>query len=478
MSNGKVTRLRASCDACNESKVRCSQTKPCCARCEKQRLTCVYGLSRRTHKDAPRIGALHAAAPAQSTAPVETSPRPSFSSPLSPPPPSSPGRDTSIAAGPTVSTEKTSASSDCPIFPPDDDAFTAPGGPLLASSASRAEPGDGLDEYMRQLSDPMDASLDFDAALNTIQDLFPVPGFTSPDHWLPPPAASEVGNASADGIDHSRPCQSALGEGAAPAGPAAQQNGAACSCSPQVINVLVSAPLTGRGPESEDPSFDAQLSQLRRAVKVSEGCFACSCIVQDEMTIRRTGRTRTRPTAESPPPPLLCYLCACILDELTGRSFDPWRIRTVLVSVLIGRALQGFEATLSKLRPSSGHCASSANASFHKGRRATVAASTTPRLSWGALQIEPDEEEELKEHLWLLQFRKLGRVLDMFSSSLGRLRNSDNKNSTSDSSAHVMACRCIHMWLVHKAGSIGDCYGREHDALRTPRPSSSMAAVP
>ncbi|KAK0728739.1 hypothetical protein B0T26DRAFT_699193 [Lasiosphaeria miniovina] len=33
--DGKTIRLRASCNACNESKVRCSQHKPTCARCER-----------------------------------------------------------------------------------------------------------------------------------------------------------------------------------------------------------------------------------------------------------------------------------------------------------------------------------------------------------------------------------------------------------------------------------------------------------
>ncbi|KAF2439285.1 hypothetical protein P171DRAFT_476526 [Karstenula rhodostoma CBS 690.94] len=57
MLDGKVLRLRASCDSCNESKVRCSQSKPTCSRCQKQGTTCIYGLSRRSHRSAPRIGA-------------------------------------------------------------------------------------------------------------------------------------------------------------------------------------------------------------------------------------------------------------------------------------------------------------------------------------------------------------------------------------------------------------------------------------
>ncbi|KAK7228253.1 hypothetical protein V2G26_000423 [Clonostachys chloroleuca] len=48
-------KLRASCNACHESKVRCTQTKPTCVRCERNGVVCIYGLSRRSHKDAPRI---------------------------------------------------------------------------------------------------------------------------------------------------------------------------------------------------------------------------------------------------------------------------------------------------------------------------------------------------------------------------------------------------------------------------------------
>ena len=61
--NGKPVKLRASCDACNESKVRCCHAKPRCARCERLRITCVYGLSRRSHKTAPRVGAASPSGP-------------------------------------------------------------------------------------------------------------------------------------------------------------------------------------------------------------------------------------------------------------------------------------------------------------------------------------------------------------------------------------------------------------------------------
>ncbi|KAF6228776.1 hypothetical protein HO173_011623 [Letharia columbiana] len=47
----KVPKYRASCDSCNEAKVRCSQTRPSCARCLKgQNRRCVYGVSKRSGK--------------------------------------------------------------------------------------------------------------------------------------------------------------------------------------------------------------------------------------------------------------------------------------------------------------------------------------------------------------------------------------------------------------------------------------------
>ena len=41
------TRLRATCDACKDAKVRCNRDVPTCYRCRNQKLNCVYNLSRR-----------------------------------------------------------------------------------------------------------------------------------------------------------------------------------------------------------------------------------------------------------------------------------------------------------------------------------------------------------------------------------------------------------------------------------------------
>lgn len=44
--------LRASCDACNQSKVKCTKTRPHCARCAKHKTECIYGISLRAGKKA------------------------------------------------------------------------------------------------------------------------------------------------------------------------------------------------------------------------------------------------------------------------------------------------------------------------------------------------------------------------------------------------------------------------------------------
>lgn len=69
-----------------------------------------------------------------------------------------------------------------------------------------------------------------------------------------------------------------------------------------------------------------------------------------------------------------------------------------------------------------------------------------PRLSWGGLQIEPDEEVELKQHMWRLQLRKIQRVIKKLSAKTGASKSAQD----SGNSAYVMICQYIHMWLVQK----------------------------
>ncbi|KAL3473116.1 hypothetical protein BJX99DRAFT_261661 [Aspergillus californicus] len=448
MADGRAVRLRASCDACNEAKVRCNKVKPRCARCEKQSLPCMYGLSRRSHRDAPRIGALpDPAAAAVAAAEAEAA--------FCALPPShshnhSHSHTPSRTSG-TTSPTTIPGFSRRDLVQPDGDPFASPGMPLLGlgSSPFRTDASRVLDMCIDQFHVQENGAMDLDTALQSIGDLFPMVMNDTPGQWQNLPSGDLTAEPlSSPGIDASGAWDPLASDpqhgniGAAAEFTVLQDTSTAhaCSCSSEVLKQLACMPL-GASDEESIASFDIQLSQLRRAVKIAEACIGCSCIARDEMTI-------------------------------------------LLISILIGRALQDFETTLSKLRLDTTQRASYNNgdnslpASQQQQQHDIMVTNNTntntapPKLSWGVLQIEPDEEEELKEHMWLLQFRKLGRVLNVFSSSLGLLRSAGS-HSAGGSSTHATACRCIHMWLVQKAQLISSRYEREHD---TPRPPSSMGA--
>ncbi|KAL2824214.1 hypothetical protein BDW59DRAFT_147654 [Aspergillus cavernicola] len=227
--DGRVAKLRASCDACNESKVRCSQKKPRCTRCEKHDLLCVYGLSRRSHKNAPRIGASQEAS---HTAPPSP---PSDTTAL--PPPMSPNTVNNDARAHSVS---------------QNDLVSADEHELLASSIQ--SPGSRL--YADELG----------LAFNQLTEFSLPPESTSHD-FLNFALTSPHVHDSSGFIHYDFPIERG------------QPDGAACNCVSRLITELASLPSVSGA------SFDAQLSQLRRIINVSEGCISCNCTSQDEMSI-------------------------------------------------------------------------------------------------------------------------------------------------------------------------------------------------
>ena len=266
--DGKVAKLRASCDACNESKVRCSQAKPICARCERQGITCVYGLSRRSHKNAPRV---------QESRPVSES--------------GSSSTDNSNA----------SSTSTVPLEKPDTNSIT------LSSSGTRLPPNKTAHGSIRAASGTTAA---FQKDLGTNADnTFPGPLNHTPEFDLYGqqllnsedsyanliPAHDPMDDISMAGTDFFSQCLSL---------PSPDGGGGAfthdsilnfemrddgrvpkrqsCSCVSRVIKQLVTMPLRfgdGRA------SFDSQLSQLRQAISVLEDCMNCNCTSGDDLSI-------------------------------------------------------------------------------------------------------------------------------------------------------------------------------------------------
>lgn len=123
----------------------------------------------------------------------------------------------------------------------------------------------------------------------------------------------------------------------------------------------------------------------------------------------------------------------------------------VISSNLLGLILQGFELTLPKIRPSF----NAANSSCSAINDHIPMDGVTSRLSWKMLEIEPDEENELKEHLWLLHFRKLQKVVKQFSASVSQLHNRSHEG---ENSMHTIACQCIYRWLSQRTEAIKEMF--------------------
>ena len=50
----RSVKVRSTCNACQQAKIRCSHEKPSCHRCQKQRINCVYSMSRRLGRPAKK----------------------------------------------------------------------------------------------------------------------------------------------------------------------------------------------------------------------------------------------------------------------------------------------------------------------------------------------------------------------------------------------------------------------------------------
>jgi hypothetical protein len=135
-------------------------------------------------------------------------------------------------------------------------------------------------------------------------------------------------------------------------------------------------------------------------------------------------------------------------DNLSTTDFDI--CATVTISTLIDRIIESFKMFVTSANLPKNRTRSNTMNSFDGS---SLPRATTDRLSWGVLQIDADEEVELKQHMWLLQIRKLRRVINRLSETVGRLRN-----VKSGISPYVTACQCIHIWLVQNMDGLESKY--------------------
>ncbi|KAI2643560.1 hypothetical protein GGS21DRAFT_497038 [Xylaria nigripes] len=392
LQDGKVAKLRAACDGCNESKVRCSQTKPKCGRCTRQGVPCVYGLSRRSHKTAPRASSSNRTSPdqfiANFNAPViNTSPGALMGSNAIPAP------ETGTAAPRALVTNNHSSRDEGTV--PDrlaqentDAAATAQVRAFMSSMPMDNLPG--LDSYIRLLTD----SNEFELA-NSFEPVF---GLGS-DTIVPKTDFGSQYVSSVNSISSSTRLSTSHDGYPSPKFSAESGKSASisCNCNQLLVKELLSMPFQ----QQEQATYlDVTFSRLKQAIRVAEECVSCPCTTRDEMSI-------------------------------------------ITTSTLIGRIIECFEIFME--RPNSMNAMNGIKSVDSPDNSSP--GSVEPTLSWGVLQIEPDEEAELRQHMWLIQFRKLQRVIKKLGVAVGFLRNVQG----SGNSAHIISCQCIHMWLMQKA---------------------------
>jgi hypothetical protein len=172
-----------------------------------------------------------------------------------------------------------------------------------------------------------------------------------------------------------------------------------CNCHIGVTELLATMRSSGVSLDQQ-MSLDAQLAKLKRCIISSEMSMSCA-----------HGREESEP------------------------------IHIMAIAMLIGYVIDDFKMLTNEPAP-----------------YATVMStcgSFEPRLSWGVLELEEDDEMDLRHRLYLLSFRKLEKLLTQLTLYLRDLHNT--WAGLADPSRHmafVIACDYTRLWLEKKAEDV------------------------
>ncbi|KAK8067443.1 hypothetical protein PG996_006555 [Apiospora saccharicola] len=250
IKNGNFTKLRSSCDACSELKVRCGRDKPECARCVRRGNRCVYGRSRRSHRDAPKVG------DSKSTNGAKNSPEvlDHIKSPLSP--------VTTVITPAAISEEHPRSDTDT-LGGTSRDAAINNDMVVLGSQDALGTLEAGLYLENSCLLSPLNTPSDFDAYFSSN-----LASSSAPDD-LP-----LMRSGDGDFIQPTEP--ETLG------GPSASVFGL-CGCMTRAAHqiALISCDIPAAG----QAWFQEQLSRIRQATIAAEDCISCHCVSYDDSII-------------------------------------------------------------------------------------------------------------------------------------------------------------------------------------------------
>ena len=357
----KVPKYRASCDSCHEAKVRCSQTRPSCARCSKGRnRRCVYGVSKRSGKHSGE-GSTKAEGGA---------------------------KNGSIARSPATPTSTTGIQT-----PSSSSSTIDPREILQLLPASSADSSDLLKEQQVQKEWTFDHNLFMPnqpatspgspASYDHYQFMFGreenhVPIDQHPGHSLFDSASSdaELGSCSRDDSIAEQPssCTQSNTQCVSCSTSSRQNNHSSkmhtCNCNEIIITQLSLLPVLLL--DDECSTFDVKLVQFQKAIKLCAGALACTCRGKDY---------------------------TCILT----------------ISMLIARIISVFERGGAQAGRDDDNNASSL---------ITTGAMTpirSPKISVGVYEVEGEDENFLKREVWWMQIRKVESLISGFKEMVAKM---------------------------------------------------------
>lgn len=423
--SGKTIRLRASCNACNESKVRCSQDKPTCARCERNGFECIYGLSRRTHKDAPRISMTPSQRPSRSSSNSNSDTRSDIQRHGSW---STKTAGDIVAKRRAMSGNRSAGTHDAALL---DDYMSSAELHFMISSQEQ-------NDIITTTSQAPAASVHPEqlADLNSLID----PLITSATGFLRPSAqyANSWVMDSLFGGNNTKNTDVTMFE--APQIMPTNSNteksspsGGECNCYEGITEILVS--IICGDEDHRQLSLDAQLARLKRCMVACESSMGC---------------THSREAAEPVHVMTIATLIGYVIDEFEMLARENSQ-RTTLAGEI---TVFGYTERESN--------DSSCSDEFTSAKSVVTAAGTSlrsllePRLSWGVLELEDDDELDLRRRLYLLSFRKVKKLLRQLTLCLRDLH--DTRTGPYCQSRHMafsMSCDYTLLCLERKAKVVG-----------------------
>ena len=203
-----------------------------------------------------------------------------------------------------------------------------------------------------------------------------------------------------------------------------------CNCHTGVTERLASM-LRGGGSKDQLLSLDAQLAKLKQCIVSSETSMGCV-----------HGRDDSEPIHIMAVAMLIGYV---IDDFKILASESSARRLSLLSSTPASTEMTALGYTEEGSRSMSGR---TTPGSINMSMEGFV----EPRLSWGVLELEDDDEEDLRHRLYLLSFRKLERLLSQLTLYLRDLQKAwAGLPDPSRHTAFVIACGYTRLWLEKKA---------------------------